>query len=95
MLYIPKDSGLRIQKLRRQSGMNQEQLAGKVNISTSTLGKIERGIQSPSIDLMVELSSLFGVSLDYIILGKMVQMDEVRKRILAMAESMAELGRRM
>lgn len=95
MLYIPKDSGLRIQKLRRQSGMTQEQLAGKVNISTSTLGKIERGIQSPSIDLMVELSSLFGVSLDYIILGKMVQMDEVRKRILAMAESMAELGRRM
>ena len=61
MLYIPKDSGLRIQKLRRQSGMTQEQLAGKVNISTSTLGKIERGIQSPSIDLMVELSSLFGV----------------------------------
>ena len=95
MLYIPKDSGLRIQKLRRQSGMTQEQLAGKVNISTSTLGKIERGIQSPSIDLMVELSSLFGVSLDYIILGKMVQMDEVRKRILAMAEYMAELGRRM
>ena len=95
MLYRPKESGLRIQKLRKTQGMTQEQLAGKVNISTSTLAKIERGVQSPSIDLLVELSMLLGASLDYIILGKMSQMDEVRKQIFDMAGVLVEFGRKL
>ena len=66
MYYDLKESGLRIKKLRKQKGLTQEQLADKLNISTSNLGKLERGLQGLSIDLLIELSIFFDVSLDYI-----------------------------
>lgn len=44
MYYDQKESGKRIAALRKKKGLTQEQLAEKLNISTSTLGKIERGI---------------------------------------------------
>ena len=40
MYYDQKESGKRIAALRKEKGMTQEQLAEKLNISTSTLGKI-------------------------------------------------------
>lgn len=59
MYYDQKESGKRIAALRKEKGMTQEQLAEKLNISTSTLGKIERGIQGFSIDLLIEIGSIF------------------------------------
>lgn len=56
MYYDLRESGLRIKKLRKQKGLTQEQLADKLNISTSNLGKLERGRQGLSIDLLIELS---------------------------------------
>ena len=55
MYYDQKESGKRIAALRKEKGLTQEQLAEKLNISTSTLGKIERGIQGFSIDLLIEI----------------------------------------
>ena len=69
MYYNPKDSGMRIANLRRKKGLTQEQLAEKLNISTSNLGKLERGLQGMSIDLLIEIGMFFGVSTDYILLG--------------------------
>lgn len=66
MYYDQKESGKRIAALRKEKGMTQEQLAEKLNISTSTLGKIERGIQGFSIDLLIEIGIFFGISTDYI-----------------------------
>ena len=48
MYYNPKDSGMRIANLRKKKGLTQEQLAEKLNISTSNLGKLERGLQGIS-----------------------------------------------
>lgn len=59
MYYDQKESGKRIAALRKEKGLTQEQLAEKLNISTSTLGKIERGIQGFSIDLLIEIGMLF------------------------------------
>lgn len=50
MFYDQKDSGMRIAELRKQKGLTQEQLAEQLNISTSNLGKLERGLQGLSID---------------------------------------------
>ena len=61
MYYDLRESGLRIKKLRKQKGLTQEQLADKLNISTSNLGKLERGLQGLSIDLLIELYIFFFV----------------------------------
>lgn len=76
MYYDQKASGKRIAGLRKEIGLTQEQLAEKLNISTSNLGKLERGLQGLSIDLLIEIRCFFGVSTDYILLGEEVQRKE-------------------
>ena len=70
MYYDQKESGARIQKLRKLHGLTQEQLAEKLNISVNYLGKLETGNYGGSIDLLIEIAETFGVTLDYLILGK-------------------------
>lgn len=59
----------RIAKLRFERGLTQSQLAKRLHISSSTIGMYEQGRRTPSIDMLVELSRAFGVSLDYLITG--------------------------
>lgn len=51
MYYDNKKSGKRIQQLRKDIDLTQEQLADNLNISHSTMGRIERGSQGISIML--------------------------------------------
>ena len=41
MIYDTLEIGRRIQKLRREKGLTQEQLAERLNVSTVHLAKIE------------------------------------------------------
>ena len=70
MYYDQKESGMRIAALRKQKGLTQEQFADKMNITTSNVGKLERGLQGMSIDLLIEIAVFFSVSTDYILLGQ-------------------------
>ena len=70
MNYNMKQSGERIQLLRIQAGYTQSELALKLNINRSFLSHIEAGKKGCSVDLLVQLSKLLNVSLDFLILGK-------------------------
>lgn len=70
MYYDPKMCGKRIQVLRKKKGLTQLQLSFKINVSESHLRSIETGIRGASIDLLIECSEFFQVSLDYLVLGK-------------------------
>ena len=70
MNYDINRSGDRIRQLRKMSGYTQEQLAQALSIDRSYYSRIESGKGGCSVDLFVRLSELFGVSLDYLILGK-------------------------
>ena len=70
MNYDIKRSGERIRQLRIESGLTQEKTAAALNIDRSFYNRIETGKKGCSIDLFVQLSNLFHVSLDYLILGK-------------------------
>lgn len=59
----------RIYFLRKKAGMKQSDLAKKLNISASTLGMYEQGRRSPNVEMLVNLSTIFDVSLDYLITG--------------------------
>lgn len=56
--------------LRRRAGMSQLQLAEKLHIGPSAVGMYEQGRRTPSVDLLIDMANLFGVSLDYLITGK-------------------------
>lgn len=70
MSYDMKECGKRIQQLRIQQGYTQEKLAQGVNVDRSFMSLIESGKRGCSIDLLVQLSCLLNVSLDYLVLGK-------------------------
>ncbi|MCD8231992.1 MAG: helix-turn-helix domain-containing protein [Clostridiales bacterium] len=70
MYYDPILVGKRIRELRIMKGVTQEQLAMKVSLTSDHIGRIEIGRRGCSIDLLIELSSYFDVSLDYLVLGK-------------------------
>ena len=70
MSYDMKKSGERIRQLRIDNRLTQEQAAEALNISRTFYSRVETGEKGCSIDLFVQVSNLFHVSLDYLILGK-------------------------
>ena len=70
MNYDIKRSGECIRQFRIQSGYTQEKLAGALNIDRSLLSHIEAGKRGCSVDLLVQLSDFFHVSLDLLVLGR-------------------------
>ena len=56
--------GNKINQLRKLSGMTQEQLAEKLNVSRQTISKWESGGSFPDIESVVKVSKIFQVSLD-------------------------------
>lgn len=59
----------RIQELRKQKGVSQEELANRLGISRQAVSKWESGQSFPELDNIVALSDYFEVSADYILKG--------------------------
>ncbi len=55
--------GLRVQSLRRRTGMSQQQLADAIGKSLDTVSNVERGISSTRIETMDKMANVLGVSL--------------------------------
>ncbi len=56
--------GQRIRKIRRAQGLSQEELAEKVEISTTHMSHIETGNTKLSLPVFVELTNALGVRAD-------------------------------
>ena len=70
----------RIKSLRKKSGLTQEQLAEKINVTSTYIVKIENSQRTGSIEFSVELAKCFGVSLDYLITFFLAKKSEIRNR---------------
>ena len=53
--------------LRRKAGWSQEELAERLNVSRQSVSKWEGAQSMPDIDKIVQMSSLFGVTTDYLL----------------------------
>ena len=53
--------GERIVAARKRADINQGRLAELVSVSISTLAKIERGEQSPRVELVLRIAEAVGV----------------------------------
>ncbi|MBO4618012.1 MAG: helix-turn-helix transcriptional regulator [Lachnospiraceae bacterium] len=60
----------KLYELRKQKGLSQEELAGRLNVSRQTISKWEVGESTPDMDNLVSISELFGVSLDELVLDR-------------------------
>lgn len=57
----------KIIKLRKKNGWSQEELADKVNVSRQAVSKWESTTAIPSLEKILQLSELFGVTADYLL----------------------------
>ena len=99
MKMNPKETGKRIQLLRKQKGLSQEELADKLNVSSNSVAKIECGLRRPSVDFVVNLVNFFDTTVDYIILGEEIkkernydflirEIDDKVEQLLALKENL-------
>ena len=65
--------GENIARLRKASGMTQEQLAEKCEVSRQAVTKWERGDSEPTIAKLMTLSKVLKVSIDSLVTGEKVQ----------------------
>lgn len=68
-MYYNTKGGARIRELRIAKDFTQDDLAEHMNVSHGYISFIESGKRGCSVDVLIALSNLFGVSIDYIVLG--------------------------
>ncbi|EOS80968.1 hypothetical protein C817_01304 [Dorea sp. 5-2] len=54
----------RLEELRRQQGIRQEELAAALRVSRQTIGSLENGRYNPSIILAFRIARYFGMRIE-------------------------------
>ncbi len=68
--------GTRIALLRRHAGLSQRSLAEALGVSPSAVGMYEQARRIPSMELLLRMAELFGVSTDLLLTGHARPKDE-------------------
>lgn len=69
-----------ISELRLLNNMTQLELAEKLNYSDKTISKWERAESSPDISVLIDIASLFGVTLDYLVKEDHTEEDKLEEK---------------
>ena len=56
--------GEKLQRLRKEAGLSQEELAGQLHVSRQAVSKWERNESYPETEKLIRMGTLFGVTLD-------------------------------
>lgn len=56
----------RLEEIRKQRGIKQEELAVTLEVSRQTIGSLENGRYNPSIVLAFKIARFFGMSIEEI-----------------------------
>ena len=67
--------GQRLKSLRKQRNLTQKQLGEKLGLSDKTISKWERGLGCPDISLLRDISKIFNVNIEKILLGDLQEND--------------------
>ena len=59
--------GEKLQSLRQRSGMSQDALAERLQVSRQAVSRWERDETMPETDKVVALADIFGVTTDYLL----------------------------
>lgn len=87
-------------RLRKKSGMSQEELAEKMNVSRQSVSKWEGAQSIPDLEKILQLGELFGVTTDYLLKDELEDEEFVgkdtscRKITLAEANEFLELRKK-
>lgn len=67
-----------LSELRRERELTQEQLAERLGTSNKTISRWENGNYMPPVEMLIELSAFYGVSINEILSGKRLDDNEAQ-----------------
>ena len=70
MEYNIQEIGQRMRLLRQTYGYTQDQAAELLEVDRRHLSHLEKGTRGASIDLLLRIADLYGVSLDMLVTGQ-------------------------
>jgi transcriptional regulator with XRE-family HTH domain len=68
--------GEHIMLLRKQKGLSQADLGKSIGTSGDIVGRYERNIMSPSIEVIIKMADALEVSIDYLVGKTNLQLDK-------------------
>ena len=83
----------KITLLRRQRGWSQEDLAERMGVSRQSVSKWESAQSIPDINRILELSRIFEVSTDYLLMGKDHDKVDSRTKLLDVVTQLTEIAK--
>ena len=95
MYFNQSEIGIRVRDLRRSRGLTIEKLASELNYSLSHMSKAERGVHCYSIDLLIDISEYFNVSLDFLILGREQSSHQFKRRLRFLIQELIEIEEKL
>ena len=88
-----------IAECRKKAGLTQQQLADKFGITDKAVSKWERGIALPDSSIMLALCSTLGITVNDLLSGEVVTMDnynkEMENNLLEMVKLKEDADRRL
>lgn len=87
------DCSEKLRALREARGLTQQQVAQRVNVSKAMISAYETAIKAPSIEVLIRLSRLFGVSVDYLVCvdaPKMIDVSGLDEETAALLTALAD-----
>ncbi|MEE9460198.1 MAG: helix-turn-helix transcriptional regulator [Bacteroidales bacterium] len=82
--------GEHIMLLRKQKGLSQAALGKQIGTSGDIIGRYERNIMTPSIDVIMKISDTIGVSIDYLVGKTNLELDKTTLKRLEEISTLSE-----
>ena len=74
-----KECGNFIAELRKENELTQKDLAAKINVSDKAVSRWETGKGYPDVTSLVSLSEYFGVSVNELLAGKRLSIENIKE----------------
>ena len=86
-----------LHELRKSKKLSQKEVAGELNIPATTYNTYESGRTEPPIEILVRLSHLYGVPVDFIVQRDRTfrTADDMNRQITAYKDQLAEVDKIM
>ena len=87
------DCSEKLRALRDARGLTQLQVANRIGVSKAMVSAYETASKAPSIEVLIRLSRLFGVSVDYLVCvdaPKMIDVSGLDEEAIALLASLTE-----
>ena len=73
--------GKRIKIVRQRRGLTQDQLAEQVGLSPKYISGIERGVENPTMDILIRLAKVLGVEpYDLFLFGELEESEKALRK---------------